>query len=275
MLTSSARFCQTLKMKGALVRVFWELIFGQARSLFEFGHDRGEENHADENEAASWLVPVSAGLAVLILSQLLQVLVGHLEWQGLLVLLDDTLGSQCVGLKAPGQALCFSASLSWRFWCCCRMRSSLVADCFSSSGLCYPFLFFSPAESMPRSSHCILLVYHAQHYIHTILVAGTCSLAEVGMRLGTRNWLVGAFSEGVSCVVIFTDHLRGRFTGLSGPAASPRGLPGTSPDATSPSCFSVVITLQWHSSCPGSAPGSMWPSPTGGSRPFPLETILF
>lgn len=28
-----------------------------------------------------------------------------------------------------------SASFSWRFWCCCRTRSSSAADCFSSPGL--------------------------------------------------------------------------------------------------------------------------------------------
>lgn len=155
MLTSSSRFCQALKVWEALVRVFWKhfLSFFWPGQVFGFGHDRDEEDHADENEAANWLVPVSATLAALILTQLLQVLVDHLEWENLLVLLDDTMRSQCVGLEAPGQALCLSASLSWRFWCYWRMRSSSVANCFSSPEPCHPFLFFSPTESLPSSWH--------------------------------------------------------------------------------------------------------------------------
>lgn len=54
----------------------------------------------------------------------------------------------------------------------------------------------------------------------------------------------------VNFAVIVTDPLRGRFAGLLGTATSSRGLPGTSPDASPPACFSAVITLQQHSSCP-------------------------
>ena len=61
---------------------------GQAKSLFEFGHDTDEEDHADEDEADDDEhgpeQPVDGLLRVLLQPlgfclQLFQVLVGHLE----------------------------------------------------------------------------------------------------------------------------------------------------------------------------------------------------